>query len=444
MEAMQSLCRELNAYITTAATGTGEINNHLLMISHDDLDGIGCTALVGHIINQVSTVPTWCAAPVVKMPGLLRVRTTNTGKFVPNLYDVIAEKLQEVSGMLEHRKVTVLITDLGNITFQGLYDRFRDWNHGNITFIVVDHHKHPYQDADEVPMTEEPYKDLRMRRYCLTHDKDADSTLAFFEDGPLFRCFAWLGYKGYSATRMLAELFIAGEIQKLEPTTLAWADLVSKYDTGHWGNWFIPETRRMDQHYYATEVAPEVKMFQTWNMFNIIPGHTKASHLDNLIANYIRHLDAKNDFTVDPKEPDLVQTILAKQSREYTTFMDRVGLSKMNKIATNTPGGYHTASPADLPIAFKLPMDLDICPNIQFFVNSEATTTWPLSIFAKKYLEESDTVKLLMAFTVGNDHKTVRVELRSASDDVNCYEIAKLNGGGGHPRAAGFYTKLLK
>lgn len=442
MEAMHYLCREMDAYVTAAATGTGMINNKLVMISHDDLDGIGCTALMGHVINQVSNIPAVDAVNVVRSPGLLRVDYHNTNRFIPDLYGVIEEALQTATASPAHHKITMLITDLGNITLQELYNRFRSYNNGNITFIVIDHHKHPYQDAEEVPMTEEPYKDERMRRYCLSHDTENGSTVAFFEDGPLFRCFAWVGYNGYSATRMLAEMFIAGEIQKLEPTTLAWADLVSKYDTGHWGNWFIPETRRSDMHYYKTMVAPEVKMFQTWNMHNVVPCSDKRKFLDDLICNYIRYLDAKNNFALDPKEPDLVHTILAQQSRQYTTFLCRVKSSTVEKVATDSETGCHAVHPVDLPIRFNLPKDLDIAPDIQFFVNGEATTNWPLSIFAKKYLEETPEVKLLIAFTV-NDDQTVRVELRSARDDVNCYEIAKLNGGGGHPRAAGFKTILL-
>lgn len=61
------------------------------------------------------------------------------------------------------------------------------------------------------------------------------------------------------------------------------------------------------------------------------------------------------------------------------------------------------------------------------------------SLFFARY---PDTPMLIMLdYSKFYPERKLIVQLRSPEGQFNCYDIAKLNGGGGHPRAAGFTIK---
>lgn len=460
MDIMTEMCKELTGVLTDV--GTNLHKRKLVMLSHDDLDGIGCSILMGHVTEQYRNnydlkTTRMIGRSVESFFTMRDIQATVTSHFVPDLYEDLNQLIIAATSSPEHHRLIVLITDLGNITIEELYKRYRNTNRGDIIFIVVDHHKHPYDTADEVPMTEKVIgNDKFLRRYMLDRDPEANSTLTYFEEGPLFRCYLWEGYNGKSATAMLASMLKMGGVYPLTQNVMNWAELVSTYDTGHWGTWYIPTDTKDPKAFYNTKVAPEIKLFLTWSLFNDIPGTNKYDHLSTVMQNMIRYLNEDNDFLKDQKEPDAVYSVIRQLARKYEMFIEKIDPCRIcppfGSSSTDLLCSFREVNAASFSIPKSEYLGCGFADtdqpmsNIRVLMNDESTVTWPLSLFSKQLLEtEYDDPagpKLIIALTVSAKRNDVRVELRSAGQ-VNCYNIAKANGGGGHLRAAGFRLPLM-
>lgn len=451
MDILESMVGELRGAIEDVAMGMDQ--KRFVMLSHDDLDGIGCTILTGHVIETLGGKTLNNGDSIYKRHSIF---AHNTNKMSPDLYEVLDTMLFSASTSVDHHQIVVLITDLGNITFEELYKRYRQYNIGHITFIIVDHHKHPYALVPDAPYTTENVGEKRLRHYQLDHVAETGSTIAYMDDGPFFRAYLWSECEHMCATLMLAELYESGSICQLSPNVMEWARIINRWDTGNAGNWYIPLAVSgipTDTDGYKS-LAPEIKMYYTWNLPNMITNLDRSTHLHDMITNMIRQLNCDNDFNVDVHEPEIVSTVARDVSREYRRFVDILHQSRVKVIDKMENGDlvvsvnnndFQFTIPAC--VADTLPVDQDmVLRNVKAFVRDNSTNLWSITLFAKRLFEiESDAtdgVKLLVGITKNNNNipGAVRAELRS-TPDVSSYEIAKTNGGGGHTCAAGFIKK---
>lgn len=468
MNIMTEMCKELSGAMTDVAVDSNR--RKLVMLSHNDLDGTGCPILIGHVVRRIQN--TGVISDEDKTPdfdffNLRNVSADITGRFAPTLYEDLDRLLATATASVEHHRLVVLITDLGSITIEDLYKRYRFYNHGDIVFIVIDHHKHPYDKVNEIALTEQVAEGTNnVYHYAVDKDRDAKSTMVYFDNGPLFRCYFWLGYKGMSATGMLANMIKLGSIYPLTPNVMTWAELVSKYDTGNNGNWYLPAGVNCTAEYFRDHVAPEVRMFQKWNMFNTYteaPGYmNKYEYLRNFMTETRELLDKDTDFVSDYGIGPELRAIVANQSRQFDEFCERIknsmisvrGFNPINgkcQCVFGSPGAIMT----DPGLDFWIPESEyagcgvgkaapGVSDNVRVLFNDTHTKGWPLTIFSTQFFRTKAAemgVNLIIAVSIDYEKKNARVELRSNSN-VCSYEIAKLNGGGGHQGAAGFYINF--
>lgn len=416
-------------------------NERIVHMSHSDLDGYGCT-----ILSELASFVCPDKTPDPNGVELIIPRMNKYYSFFNHselntdaVYNRIASIFTEVSCDQNHRHLTILITDIGNITIEELVSRFRHANHGDVHFYVVDHHRHNYPDR----LIEKFDGDKETGRgiHVYTHDGICH---AAYRDG-LFKIDVMQTSSEMSATLGLYRLLVR-RFPKLQNYNVQhFAELVSKYDTGHWGNWKIDKIQYMDDYYRIMAIKENVNEEILLQMY-----YKHCSQLCSMKRNpadllrfqcyIVASLWANNkDIAMPAHIKAAVYDSIIEMNLNYIRWVK--SLKRVHRNSSDEAFEVLDGVMFDMPHTetWDQVMDIDIWPITEENVED---IKLPYSMYAKEYLEnDPNAAKLLMKVETTKYHSC---DMRTADDKYNSYEIAKLNGGGGHPRAAGFPMPEVK
>ena len=246
------------------------------------------------------------------------------------------------------------------------------------------------------------------------------------------------------------------------------ADLISEYDTGNFGDWYITEEgygqlsfqtvmNELIRNVSSTKSIHSSKGYSSW--FEMAE-HIKYSQLNvfTQIWHLIRYAWSTNtnDLAIDPVVDhnyfltasceELIQKAqdkFTRISREYDTWASTLvpftieafeeGYIELTADRDDREHPYVDTIKRYVITMNKLPRGYYM---IRLAIEDE---DYPMSIYAQKMLKDSPEVDYFMEIKEKADK--VIVSLRSVKEDANCVEIANANHGGGHIHAAGFTLK---
>lgn len=424
-----------------------------LHISHDDLDGIGCTVMGKVAMIRNSTKET---------ANNLKIRSwVNTGN-INGILDVVTREIDRCKSITPctHIIANVLITDIGSIDIGELYERIKGSVSNIITqlnVVVIDHHQNLYfgnhASLPEGTISHEHINGLGHTEFMAYYQQD-NVSISYYVN------------TNVSATAIMEAFLIP--TPTATPCTLRdnqheFAVAVSMYDTGTFGNWLMPSVEDYDQ------LAPQAKLQYLREYARTKNVSKSYDWLINLLAGHI----------IDPDQTDEqaafsdieLRHIIAHMAKEATVGYEKFVSRMTPYMAVMFSGGLAGPVLPDGTRLYKkneaqvqLPRHPDLDP-MTITVPAIATKVRPLNIaviysvteedakfqysmYAKYYLENNPGIDLMIHVRPndygGSDVGDYCAELRSAKDEVNCAIIAHANGGGGHPRAAGFTIKRQK
>lgn len=399
--------------------GLSNMGEHMFVhLSHDDLDGYGCTI--------VTYLEQWARqhenAPRKNVPCIVSSNYIfhNTNQLNKDMYPVLDGLLSEAMATTHHRKIYCLITDIGGIELDDLITRYRKMNAGDITFLIVDHHRSIYQMN-----TSDMFDQQGIHVY---HDAE-DNTMACYRDGSRFKVDMYITNGKISATRALVNLLHDGTIS-MEPNIPGWYNIlndlvdfsivVSEYDTGNVGEWYIPNNGDMYE-YYRQNVSDQAKLNSWWKCAY----QAQKDHPSSMRRFIVEVASCIATGTTFCSMREQIYTRIVKISEDYETFV-----SKCEIIVRNTGEPLRFGKGKSLQI----PESMDDVRVFAVYWHDDPKEFYPpLTMYSKKFLPEHLGIDVLM---IANEVRS-SIDTRSHKDYVNMYEICKFNGGGGHPKAAG-------
>lgn len=413
----------------------------IVHLSHSDLDGYGCTILseLASFIcpDNLDNQSDFGGTPVV--PKINRMYSfINHSKLESEaVYKRISDIFTEASCDQDHYHLVVLITDIGGITIDELTKRFRYANHGDVHFYVIDHHRHEYPESFIMKKGGKHGEDT----YIYTYN---GVCFGVYHDG-FFEISVMQTDSNTSATLGLYKLLKLHFPQIQTYAVQHFAELVSKYDTGHWGNWRIDKIRYMDDNNRIMAIKENVNEEILLQMY-----YKYCSQLCSIKKNYADLLRFQSHIVAAlwTNNKDIAMPIIAKNAvydfiiemnLNYICWIE--SLKRVHRNSSDDPFEVMNGVAFNMPHteAWDQVMDIDVWPITK---ENAADNKLPFSMYAKEYLEnDTNAAKLLIKVDTVKYHSC---DMRSADDKYNCYEIAKINGGGGHPRAAGFPMPEVK
>lgn len=358
----------------------------LVHFSHTDLDGYGC-----HLVSRKLALNGSTSMPMT-------YNSDDLGEKFQEFFEKSVRLIMSNSGHM-----TFLITDIGEINLIELAEKFANYD---IDVIIVDHH------------------------IISNHDKVGTSVTTDEETGldiytvsvPSNNMFVYIHSTAHSATWNYAQI-----LGLTKHNEFHW---ISEYDCGRWGEW------RLDKDHTPSEM---VRMNQALQIIKSAYSGDKDSVILHHLAAYAAYLADRRcstevesygkllDFTVNAK--------CAENTRLYNKWLKNLDVVMLNHYSYTFTVGSDTD--CEKRVEVKFPEDPVYLGKWAIIVQEEKDEG-PFSMYSKQYLEDHPDVKGIIKYTP--NFKDI-VSFRSASDEVDVSKIAVLNGGGGHPRAAGFMAK---
>lgn len=454
------IARFLQSFRHSERRYTNQINpttpTFRIHISHTDLDGYGCNVVMecsdyAHSNLAYGQIPMYNDA----------IKHVNTDSLGAELFDVVAAELRKIAmimqytvHMLDNQRVNVqiLITDIGGLTVDMLLDCIQTNANDRmiVSIVVIDHHRSAY-------LTPGAHHDCTV----VAPDGSDNEAIAYYDDinvvGDVYHSNRMNCVYIYTCTKCSATLLLdqmlryahqvfAGidgkadnNIVKSYDTLTMFSEAVSKYDTGKWGNWEIDSSDPINS--FNNDIDIDVILNVFWRIMKDRE-HSDYSSMDTFVStmtNVIRH----NVLIPEHIMYDIFKYV-CNLNQQYEEFSARV-----KRHCTNVAEGMiELYRDEDHVVNINLPNCVgDLFVIVDKKDDTEYNPHYPFGMFSRRFLEEmyskfrysNDVAGPLLVRVYIGDHK--HVGLRSLDDTVDCYEIAKANGGGGHPRAAGFSIK---
>lgn len=358
----------------------------LVHFSHTDLDGYGC-----HLVTRKCALHGSDSMPMT-------YNSDDLGDKFQEFFTKVVKLITSNSGHM-----TFLITDIGELNLVELADTFADHN---IDVIIIDHHVISNHD-----------------KVGTTFNTDEETGLDIYTvPVPSTNMFVYIHSTAHSATWNYAQILGLTKHDEFH-----W---ISEYDCGRWGEW------RLDAEHTPSNM---VRMNQALQIIKSAYTGEKDSVILHHLAEYAAYLadrrcstDAESygkllDFTINAK--------CAENTRLYNKWLKSIDSVAISHYAYTFRVGIDASY--DKKVEVKFPEDPTYLGTWVVIVQ-EDKDEGPFSMYSKQYLEDNPDVKGIIKYTP--NFKDI-VSFRSASDEVDVSKIAVLNGGGGHPRAAGFMAK---
>lgn len=363
----------------------------LVHFSHTDLDGYGC-----HLVTRKLALDGCNVMP-------LTYNSDDLGEKFQEFFEKAVKLIMSNNGHM-----TFLVTDIGELNLAELAEKFANYD---VDIIIIDHHV--ISNSDKVG-TDMVYDDV--------------TGLNIYTVPSVSKTFAYIHNTEHSATWLLAQILGLTKYNEFK-----W---ISEYDTGRWGEW------RLDKEHVPSEM---VRMNQALQIIKSVYSGEKDSVILYHLAAYAAYLNDKRfiadgtytvdagsygkllDFTIDAK--------CAENTRLYNKWLKTLDFVSLHHYSYTFK--VSIATDCEKIVKIKFPEDPKYLGQWAVIIQ-EDKDEGPFSIYSKQYLEDHPDVKGIIKYTP--NFKDI-VSFRSASDEVDVSKIAALNGGGGHPRAAGFVGK---
>lgn len=429
--------------------------NVLIHITHTDLDGYGCAAIMK---SHAKLLEGNCIPCYKEYDDVYRTLTNQLGDAV---YAVIDETLR--TAMDEHThshpkvSFTVLITDIGSIQLNEAVDRVNaiveeyyskselpQYFEHKANVVIVDHHKNPHHPR---------FNNGSMPG---TIDDSAIDCAGFRLD---YATGLYVSCQNVSATYLLNYLFshmlhnayndFIDEADVLTRSEEV-AGIISRYDTGNFGRWRLPDdmVNNPDTAAILKYVSDETKLNTAlYKMKNeeYAKGNREAYEFYDILAKYIVEGESyrKRLYTEELAQNLLTTTI------EYNDFVSNlryVGIqfNKQCELGNAVIGDQR------VPVVLQLLAPIDHI-YVAFDEQKPDTKGYPFFTYAKEYMASfrAEAAKQNTKFSailvvrvntiIDGDEKIKKIIVSLCSDGtVDCAKLATHNGGGGHRNAAGF------
>lgn len=384
---------------------TTEKNVHVkrIHISHDDLDGVSCTALIKlsqAILNKDTDSP------------ITYVNISNPSEIHDKIQDMAYSALEQGFSR-DHDMLAFLITDIGAVDPK-IFDKLNEDGIPTI-YIVLDHHPQRYfvETASDYDLISTKDKEIFRNTgyYVIAKESCATYTL---NDIMLRTLHAYRDI--YQVSDHVVDgihwnpnpVTNSSPLTNLEKGLSEFATMVDKWDTGKWGKWNgDPEN-----------TAIEIKLNLIFQYFK-----RKGEDFSDRLLSAMQDITDTTNWFKDWYE--IARTECTKLQEYYKVF-----ISKLHTIE----------GPISIPVEINgTTFHIDLGLRAKYYIETEEhdEVIDNFSLFSREYLETTDTNLLINVDMV---HHTIG--LRSQDKDVNCTRIAVANGGGGHPKAAGFPFQL--
>lgn len=277
----------------------------------------------------------------------------------------------------------ILITDLGSINLM-FYSNMIKSGH-KLRMIVVDHHQTTFTDMFDEEL-------------CMNA-----CDLSFFHSD------------AKSATGLMGDLWDETELKGYSPDFYRYGSRVSKYDTGKWSNDWTSDDFDIVKH-HAPEVIEQLRFI----------AYRKKDLMDRYVSDailMIEDVDIAYNAVCDQDVKMELNALMA----EYNRFINSFGPLSTDFVTVPLFKCYLSDNQPFLAAH----------PNYSvhgIVVKDETENYDYFSMISRKVLEENDDIDILVLVNCVRG----KVELRAAKNSIDLSKIAKTNGGGGHPKAAGF------
>ena len=391
---------------------------NVIHISHNDMDGYGC-AVIERMFDPIYQI---C-----------------TGKMVPQFY----QNMQTVNAISDNyyersENVHLLITDIGSISIEDILDNI-DVDYTSISDVVIlDHHQIDDEQMDGFELVEEhdPFiGDYNRNPYV--------NTLRIYYARREGIDFYYVHTTAVSATELLRYMAMNG-IQSDIFFYTNFAYNVSKYDTGKWGNWAVSDGN----------IDMDIRIKYAWDKvlsdnkaLNDVMSYPRLKDIMDQWVMMCTALLERTEFYIDDKYnpvmeyPEKIDDIELEYytdlERKYNEFVDSLRIENVTGVSHNL---FVPTSIVNSTIRVK---QLNAPVNkIATYIDDPDEKLKEFSMFSRKFLEDHQEIDVMFNVNPpifkGKKCKTAVVQIRSSKDIVDCSIIARANGGGGHPRAAGF------
>lgn len=239
------------------------------------------------------------------------------------------------------------------------------------------------------------------------------------------------------------------------------ADVVSLYDTGNFGDWYINEGETnpqvslptalncmfrdavdLDNYYQDCDDGANLQIYLAflWGFFTI--KFQPDDEIMNLKTNYkSKTSSASEDWRLCQAESMIDYFI--KISRGYDSWKSTTVPFRVEDLEEGYVGltMEHTELEKSYTDEIKkyVAEIANLTPGRYLIRLTNPKDKHPMSIYAQKLLTEASDIDFFMEITKYKDK--VVISLRSVKENANCVDIANANNGGGHIHAAGFTLK---
>ena len=319
-------------------------------------------------------------------------------------------------------QIILLITDLGGIT-DSMFDEFYEEFGDRFQVIVIDHHLSTTPelgkcDPNQIFWYVTGYQEGNLQSatknlFMATHNPDASNNTAS-EKQKVF-------------TKQLTE----------------YVEAVSKYDTGRWGEWLDRKTPD------DVDLSVQHQLYfnhRSWDMENVFHYTIMQNYVEDMI-----HLLCMEDYVhTDLQYRKIVSNNLNELHKEFhdmflltLVYNPHVTLTlKIDPIdGVYNPATRHTIRLGDITTNVQ-PVNNRLHPLVTFGIielrkDKGPTKEWKYFSLCSRELMKKYKLDLFILV----DEPNGTVSLRSMNNhgyEINCADIARRNGGGGHKRAAGY------
>ena len=319
-------------------------------------------------------------------------------------------------------QIILLITDLGGIT-DSMFDEFYEEFGDRFQVIVIDHHLSTTPelgkcDPNQIFWYVTGYQEGNLQSatknlFMATHNPDASNNTAS-EKQKVF-------------TKQLTE----------------YVEAVSKYDTGRWGEWLDRKTPD------DVDLSVQHQLYfnhRSWDMENVFHYTIMQNYVEDMI-----HLLCMEDYVhTDLQYRKIVSNNLNELHKEFhdmflltLVYNPHVTLTlKIDPIdGVYNPATRHTIRLGDITTNVQ-PVNNRLHPLVTFGIielrkDQGPTKEWKYFSLCSRELMKKYKLDLFILV----DEPNGTVSLRSMNNhgyEINCADIARRNGGGGHKRAAGY------
>lgn len=370
-------------------------------ISHNDLDGHAChimTRLATNVLNpnSKSSVTFWSSS----------AGKDNVERSILQFIKKMKEGPKDPKKRYEKgkKKLFLLITDLANFNPAFLNSLIDDGH--LINYILIDHHQ--IADFSVIPELKGNAEEFQMLKNAYYVD-DSMCAAKALGDAICSIIHQKKGSETMSAQGYENELLMLREVRN-------YTKLVDLYDRGNWGEWVDLNPDKIDNS------VTEQLFFSSY-----LPNR-KYKYV-SMMANYF------HTFMLGLDTPEEEKPFWCVDMGRFNSFKKRSVADQVKVLNREYELCKRLLRPKT--ISFKIPDTLTDNETLKMYeiCTGEEDEMHYFTLISRELLKEHPDIDILMLiYTARNS-----VDMRTMRDDLNLFEIAHANGGGGHPKAAGFY-----